>query len=113
MKVIVSHDVDHLFGRDHWFRDLIYPKLWVRSLLQSLKGEISWRECWLRSASCFQRDWHRIPLVMEFDRQHGVPATYFFGMNQGLGMSYYPSEAREVIRLVHERVRNLSGSDGL
>ena len=103
MKVIVSHDVDHLFGRDHWFRDLIYPKLWVRSFLQGLKGEISWRECWLRSASCFQRDRHRIPLVMEFDRQHGVPATYFFGMNQGLGMSYYPSEAREVIRLVHEK----------
>ena len=25
IKVIISHDVDHLFAKYHWFRDLCYP----------------------------------------------------------------------------------------
>lgn len=103
MKIIISHDVDHLFGTDHWFRDLIYPKLWVRSALEALKGEISWRECWLRSVSCFQKERHRLRQVMALDRQYGVPSTFFFGMEQGLGMSYHPQEARQIIREVRER----------
>lgn len=102
MKIIISHDVDHLFGKDHWFRDLIYPKLWVRSFLQLLSRRISWKQCWLRCASCFRRQRHRIDAVMAFDRQHGVPSTFFFGMNQGLGMSYYPEEAKPVIAHVHD-----------
>ena len=44
IKVIVSHDVDHLFAGDHWFRDLIYPKLWVRTTLQLVKREITGKE---------------------------------------------------------------------
>ena len=103
MKVIISHDVDHLYGRDHWFRDLIYPKLWVRSLLSAFSGKISWKECGLRIRSCFQRERNRILEVMDFDEAHGVPSTFFFGMNQALGMSYRPEEAREMIRKVHER----------
>ena len=102
MKVIVSHDVDHLFGRDHWFRDLIYPKLWVRSALEALGGRITWRECLLRSVSCFQKQRNRIREVMEFDRRHGVPSVFFFGMRQGLGMSYRPEEAAAIIREVRD-----------
>ena len=103
MKVIISHDVDHLFGKDHWFRDLIYPKLWVRSALEALKSEISWRECLLRFLSCFQKERHRLGQVMAIDRQYGVPSTFFFGMEQGLGMSYYPHEAEQIVREVRER----------
>ena len=36
MKIIVSHDVDHLYGSDH-YKDLIYPKLWLRETLSLLK----------------------------------------------------------------------------
>ena len=97
MKVIISHDVDHLFGKDHWFRDLSYPKLWVRSVLWALSGKISWKECRLRMKSCFQKRRNRIAEVMAFDRAHGVPSAFFFGMAQALGMSYRPEEARESI----------------
>ena len=38
---------------------------------------------------------------MAFDKSHGVKATYFFGMNQGLGLTYHPEEAKPFI----ERVR--------
>ena len=102
MKIIISHDVDHLFGRDHWFRDLIYPKLWVRSISQAASKKITWKECRLRIGSCFQKERNRIDALMAFDRAHNVPSAFFFGMNQGKGMSYRPEEARESILKVHE-----------
>ena len=102
IKVIVSHDVDHLFARDHWFRDLIYPKMWVRNTLQLIRKEISLREWWLRNTSCFRKNRHNLDALMDFDREHGIPSTFFFGMNQGLGMSYKPEEAKSVIQKVHE-----------
>ena len=77
-KVIVSHDVDHLFAGDHWFRDLIYPKLWVRTALQLCKREITCKEWWLRSTSCFRKNRHNLEALMDFDEKHGIPSTFFF-----------------------------------
>lgn len=102
MKIIVSHDVDHLYGKDHWFRDLIYPKMWVRSFLEMITRRISIKEAWLRSTSCFKKNRHFIDELMDYDKEHGVESVFFFGMNQGLGMSYRPNEARAVIQRVHE-----------
>ena len=39
---------------------------------------------------------------MAFDRAHGVDSVFFFGMNQGLGMSYRPDEARPMIQKVKD-----------
>ncbi len=103
INVIISHDVDHLFAKDHWFRDLIYPKMWVRTTLQLLKREITGKEWWLRCTSCFRKNRHNLEALMDFDKKHGVKSTFFFGMNQGLGMSYKPEEAKPVIKLVHEQ----------
>ena len=103
IKVIVSHDVDHLFARDHWFRDMIYPKMWVRTTLELFKHQITVKEWWLRNISCFRHKRHRLEEVMDFDEQHGIPSTFFFGMNQGLGMSYKPEEAKPIIKMVHDR----------
>ena len=102
MKIIVSHDVDHLFAKDHIFRDLIYPKLWVRSFIEFLKKKITFKELFLRSIHCFKKERHCIDALMEFDRKYGVPSVFFFGMAQGLGMSYYPHEAKNVIKRVSD-----------
>ena len=102
MKIIISHDVDHLYGKDHWFRDMIYPKLWVRSTLQLIKRNITIKEWFLRCISCFKKERNQINDVMEFDRQHDVKSAFFFGMNQGLGMSYYPDEAKSIIKNVYD-----------
>ena len=102
IHVIVSHDVDHLFAADHWFRDLIYPKMWVRTTLQLLKREIKVSEWWLRNTSCFRKNRHKIDDIMAFDTSLGIPSVFFFGMNQGLGMSYTPVEAEPIIRHVHD-----------
>ena len=103
ISVIVSHDVDHLFNSDHWFRDLIYPKMWVRTTLQLLRREIEFKEWILRNSSCFKKNRHNLEAQMKYDELHGVKSTFFFGMNQGLGMSYTPLEAEPMIRLVHDR----------
>ena len=102
MKIIISHDVDHLFAKEHFFRDLIYPKLWVRSFIWFFKGKITLKEFFLRCIHCFKKDRHCIYSLMEFDKSYAVPSTFFFGMNQGLGMSYYPKEAKPVIKRVVE-----------
>ena len=103
IKVIVSHDVDHLFARDHWFRDLFYPKLWVRSTIEMLSRNITVKEWWLRCTCCFRKNIHNLDALMDFDKKYAIPSTFFFGMNQGLGMSYHPEEAAPVIRQVQER----------
>ena len=100
MKIIVSHDVDHLYSCDHWFRDLFFPKLWIRESLNLLKNRITAKEWFSRCTSCFSKKINYIPELLEFDLKNGVPSTFFFGMSQGLGMSYRPEEAREMIQFV-------------
>lgn len=102
MKIIISHDVDGLYGKDHWFRDLHYPKLWVRETLWMLRGKITASEWFGRCISCFAKKRNRIPELIEYDLEHGIRSTFFFGMAQGLGMSYKPNEARSMIQYVKD-----------
>ncbi len=100
MKIIISHDVDHLYNKDHLCRDLIFPKLIVRSFLHFLKGKIQFSTFLWRCKSVFETRLNRIDEVMRKDLEAGVPSVFFFGMNQGLGMSYRPKEAVNMIRKV-------------
>lgn len=102
MKIIISHDVDHLFRNDH-YRDLIYPKLWVRSTLELLKGEYGVHEWFFRMLTPFSKKRHHIPEVIAFDRENGIESTFFFGMDNGLGMSYSVERAKPVICYVAEQ----------
>ena len=99
MKIIVSHDVDHLFRDDH-YRDLIYPKLWVRSTLEVIKREYGANEWLHRMGNPFKHVRHRIEEVMAFDKAHNIQSSFFFGMDNGLGMNYSKEKACEVIRHV-------------
>lgn len=99
MKIIISHDVDHLFGKDHCF-DLIYPKLWVRSTLEFLKRYYGFSEWLARMCSPFKKKRHNIEEIMRFDTQHSIPSTFFFGMKKGLGMAYSKKDAGKIIKIV-------------
>jgi len=99
MKVIISHDVDHLHWSDH-LADLFYPKLWVRETLRFLRRRISAKEWALRMMIPFHRDLHHLGELMRFDRENGIPSTFFFGMEKGLGMSYGRKQALRAIRRV-------------
>lgn len=102
MKILISHDVDHLYSKDHWFRDFIYPKLWIRETLNLLKRKITLKEWFLRCTDCFRKERNHIEELMEFDSKHNVPSVFFFGMAKGLGMSYKPDEAKSKISYVKE-----------
>lgn len=99
MKIIISHDVDHLYGSDHT-ADLFYPKLWVRETLHFLRRRIPAREWALRMAIPFHRELNHLAEIMRFDRENGVPSTFFFGMEKGLGISYGRKQALRAIRQV-------------
>lgn len=116
MKIIVSHDVDHLYGSDH-LRDLTYPKLWVRETLAALGGRISFREWRLRMASPFRRERNHIEELTAYDSINGVKSSFFFGMENGLGMSYRREKALPYIKMLDERgfgtgVHGIAYNDG-
>ena len=101
MKVIVSHDVDHLFRSDH-FKDLIYPKLWVRSTIECLSRKYSTKEWFCRMINPFFKTRHHIFDVIDIDRRYNIPSTFFFGMKNGLGMAYHRVKAIDVIKSVDQ-----------
>jgi hypothetical protein len=76
--------------------------MWVRTSLHLIKGQITLNEWWLRNISCFRKDRNKIKELIAFDGQYGVPSTFFFGMNQGLGLSYKPDEAKQIIKFVYD-----------
>lgn len=102
MKVIVSHDVDHLYPSEHFVSDLIFPKFWVRSFILWVKGEIGSRTFLYRLFYAFRKRMNRIPEVCQFDINHGVKSTFFFGMDSILGMSYRKEKAVPWINYVRQ-----------
>lgn len=100
MKIIVSHDVDHLYTADHLFHDLILPKLWIRSFLYLFQKKITFRTFCSRLTVLFRKRMHRLNEVMDFDRANGIPSVFFFGMDRVLGMSYSRKKAAPLIRFI-------------
>ncbi len=86
-KVIISHDVDHMTVWEHW-KDLILPKFQVRSKLELLSGKIGLDEFCSRQGDYFKNQWQRVDEVMEFNDSQGIKATFFFGVNNGVGLNY-------------------------
>lgn len=103
MKIIISHDVDHLYVWDHLKRDLIMEKLWIRSTYHLLKGAISPGTLLYRYMMPFHNRMNRIEELMEFDKEHNIPSVFFFGMDNVLGMSYHKQQAYPEIRKVLEK----------
>ncbi len=101
MKVIVSHDVDHITCFEH-SKDLILPKFFLRNLIETFNGTIRPREMMMRTAMVFQNQWQHIDEVMKFDRQQGIPSTFFVGVNNGKGLAYSLKNAAFWIKRIHE-----------
>ncbi len=102
MKIIVSHDVDHLDASEH-AGDGIRLKFAVRTLLEVAAGRTGIPEAARRAGSLRRGRWHRIPEVMDHDERNGIPSTFFFGMAEGLGLSYSPEAAEPWIRQAMSR----------
>jgi hypothetical protein len=101
MNVIVSHDVDHLTPFEHW-NDLILPKFFARNLIETLNGTISFRENLLRAREVIRNRWQHIAELMEFDRQQGIPSTFFVGVSNGAKLAYLLPKAADWIKRIHD-----------
>lgn len=102
MKIIISHDVDHLYPVDHILHDLIIPKLWIRSIFQLLQQRITFNTFLYRLGYPFYKRYHRIEEVLAKDKEYDIPSTFFFGMRRGLGMSYGKKKAEYYVHYVRQ-----------
>lgn len=103
MKIIVSHDVDHLFWREHFFKDLYISKLLVRSATLALKGVIDRKTLFARIDAWNDGRINRLRELMAYEKEMQVPATFFFVMRPGKGVAYQAMASQPFIR---EMLRN-------
>ena len=92
MKIIISHDVDHITVWEH-NKDLIIPKFLVRNMIELMSGVISGKECCLRFVGLFKNKWHNIEELIDFDEKESVSSTFFIAVNNALGLHYSLKDA--------------------
>lgn len=102
MKVIVSHDVDHLTVSEHLLKDLIVPKQLIRNHLELFQKTISFQEYILRWKTLFKDKMQNIEELVAFDKENNIPSTFFFGMDNGLGLNYNFKKAKKWIDFVEK-----------
>ncbi|HBE44900.1 MAG TPA: hypothetical protein DDW17_05450 [Deltaproteobacteria bacterium] len=101
MKIIVSHDIDHLSVREHIFKDLIIQKYLVWSLLELIKKKISLKIFSRKIIRLFKKDsWNNLGKLLKFDQVNGVDSTFFVAVNNGKGLSYSLNQAKTAINLI-------------
>ena len=98
MKAIVSHDIDHLTLSEHYLKDLIVHKYFVRSYIEFFSKKISFSELMNRYGDVFKNKWQHIESLHEFNAQNNVPSTYFIGVNKGLGLAYSQIQSAQWIQ---------------
>jgi hypothetical protein len=103
MKIILSHDVDHLTVWEHLFKDAILPKFAIRSQIELVNGKIGGREYLSRISDLFKNKWNGIDEVMAFNDSRGIKSTFFIGVNNGVGLSYPVEAAALSIRKIIDR----------
>jgi len=101
MKIIISHDIDHLTASEH-FTDTFIPKFIIRSKIELLFGKISFKEFLLRFDGIFKNKWNNISELIDFNEKHDIPATFFIGVNNGVGLNYKLELAE---KWIHEIVK--------
>lgn len=105
MKVIVSHDVDHIKVFEHK-NDLIIPKFFIRTFIELGLGYISHQELKFRLLDFINNKWNNIKELMKFDKENSIPATFFIGVSKGGGLSYSLIDAETLIkRIIQEGFR--------
>ena len=93
MKAIVSHDIDHLTLSEHYLKDFIVPKFFIRSKIELFSGKISLKEFFNRVGDVFKNKWQHLEELHQFNQKHKVPTTYFIGVIKGEGLSYSETQS--------------------
>lgn len=99
MKIIISHDVDHISTYEH-MSDLVVPKYIGRAGVELLKGRIGPGQFATRMGEMLVGKWQFIRELAAFDAQLGIKSTFFFAVGNGMGLAYQPEAAREMLHEV-------------
>jgi hypothetical protein len=75
VKIIVSHDVDHMTPWEHR-TDLVVPKLVARFGIEWLTGLTRGQEVRAALRSLYRGQWQRIDELMDFDEANGISSTF-------------------------------------
>jgi len=86
MKIIVSHDIDHITAFEH--KNMIIPKSIIRASIELFNRKITFKEYLLRYNELLINRWHNLDELMSFNKEYNIPATFFIGVNNGLGLDY-------------------------
>ncbi len=97
MKIIISHDIDHLTVFEH-YKDPIIPKFIVRAAIERFKGKINNKELILRYRNLLKNKWQNLNELMEFEKKFNIPATYFIGVRKGRLLAYSNKQAKPFIK---------------
>ncbi|MDD5063958.1 MAG: hypothetical protein PHQ35_04250 [Phycisphaerae bacterium] len=102
MKIIISHDVDHITAWEHK-KDLIVPKFIIRNSIELVIGKINFTEYFLRFKELTKNKFHNLEELMGFDKENKVSSAFFVGVNNGLGLSYSLEDADYWIKKIKEK----------
>lgn len=94
MKVIISHDVDHITSWEHK-KDLIVPKAVIRGFIELSLGYISINELLSRLKGIVRNRLQNLEELLSFNRGNLVPSTFFIGMSNGNGLNYSLEAAKQ------------------
>jgi len=101
MKIVLSHDIDHLYWNEHYFKDTFLLRYIYRNTKALLKNDIKFA-LYLKRLKITGR-LHRIPELIEFYQKKNLKANFFFGMNNGLRLSY---DYKKTIPLINSLIVN-------
>ncbi len=96
MKIILSHDIDHLHWSEHYFRDTYVPKLFVRTAIQRFRGLIDTRTALERINIFKENRLNRLDELITFLKNENIKSTFFIGFANGLNLSYSSKEALSI-----------------
>jgi len=102
MKVILSHDVDHLKLSEHLLKDFIVQKYYVRTMLEFGKGMISFKEVLNRFAELFHNKWNGVNELISLHNSLNIKSVFFLGVANGRGLSYRHEDAAYWIKHIYE-----------
>jgi hypothetical protein len=102
MKVIISHDIDHISVTEHLLRDFYIPKSILKKHIQLFMGDIKFNTYLSRWKDLFQNKLNNIKDLIEFDKENKIPSTFFIGMSNRLSLNYKIEEAKKWIEYIEK-----------
>lgn len=101
MKIILSHDIDHLHWNEHYFKDLYLPGVIFRNTKGLLKKNIP-LEVYRERIKCIGKI-HRVSELIDFYNKKHIKTNFFFGMENALHLSYNYKRTKP---LIHDLLKN-------